>query len=34
MVAARWMPLKTSGIQTLLQRKIRIVRDYGMFDRR
>jgi len=32
--AARWTPRKTADIRTLRHRKIRIVRDYGMFDRR
>jgi hypothetical protein len=32
--ADQWTPLRTAGIQTLRHRKIRIVRDYGMFDRR
>jgi heme-degrading monooxygenase HmoA len=32
--ANRWMPVKTKDIRTLRHRKIRIVRDYGMFDRR
>ena len=30
----QWTPVKASGIETLRHRKIRIVRDYGMFDRR
>jgi len=29
-----WTPLASKDIQTLRHRKIRIVRDYGMFDRR
>jgi heme-degrading monooxygenase HmoA len=32
--ADQWMPAKANGIETLRHRKIRIVRDYGMFDRR
>jgi heme-degrading monooxygenase HmoA len=32
--ANRWMPLRTKDVQTLRHRKVRIVRDYGMFDRR
>jgi heme-degrading monooxygenase HmoA len=32
--ASRWMPVRTNDIQTLRHRKVRIVRDYGMFDRR
>jgi len=33
-VAAVWTPVKVAGVQTLRHRKIRIIRDYGMFDRR
>lgn len=29
-----WMPAEPEGTQTLRHRKVRIVRDYGMFDRR
>jgi len=32
--ANQWTPIETKEIQTLRHRKIRIVRDYGMFDRR
>jgi heme-degrading monooxygenase HmoA len=32
--AKDWTPTKTEKLQTLRHRKIRIVRDYGMFDRR
>jgi heme-degrading monooxygenase HmoA len=32
--ADQWTPLRTIEIEILLHRKIRIVRDYGMFDRR
>jgi heme-degrading monooxygenase HmoA len=32
--ADQWTPLRTIEIETLRHRKIRIVRDYGMFDRR
>jgi heme-degrading monooxygenase HmoA len=32
--AGPWMPKKTDGIATLRHRRIRIVRDYGRFDRR
>ena len=32
--ANQWTPVKTTGIQSLRHRRIRIVRDYGMFDRR
>jgi len=32
--AKDWTPTKTGKLQTLRHRKIRIVRDYGMFDRR
>jgi heme-degrading monooxygenase HmoA len=32
--ADSWMPKKVDGIQTLRHRKVRIVRDYGRFDRR
>jgi hypothetical protein len=28
------MPAEPDGTQTLRHRKVRIVRDYGMFDRR
>jgi len=29
-----WTPIKVAGIQNLRHRKTRIIRDYGMFDRR
>jgi len=29
-----WTPCKPTSIQTLRHRKVRIIRDYGMFDRR
>lgn len=32
--AESWMPQKLDGIATLRHRKIRVVRDYGRFDRR
>jgi len=32
--ASGWMPVNTARFQTLRHRTIRIVRDYGMFDRR
>ena len=32
--ASSWTPIKTERFQTLRHRAIRIVRDYGMFDRR
>ena len=32
--ARQWTPVKAGGIQSLRHRQIRIVRDYGMFDRR
>ncbi len=32
--AQRWTPVKPDAIETLRHRQIRIVRDYGMFDRR
>ena len=32
--ANRWSPTSANEFQTLRHRKIRIVRDYGMFDRR
>ena len=32
--ANKWTPAKAKDVQTLRHRKIRIVRDYGMFDRR
>ena len=32
--AKDWTPTKTEKLQTLRHRNIRIVRDYGMFDRR
>jgi len=30
----QWTPVKADGLKTLRHRTIRIVRDYGMFDRR
>jgi heme-degrading monooxygenase HmoA len=32
--ADHWMPRKIDGIETLRHRKVRVVRDYGRFDRR
>jgi len=32
--ASAWSPRKIDGIETLRHRKIRVVRDYGRFDRR
>jgi heme-degrading monooxygenase HmoA len=32
--AVAWSPVKIQGVQSLRHRTIRIVRDYGMFDRR
>ena len=32
--AEAWMPKKIDGIETLRHRKVRVVRDYGRFDRR
>jgi heme-degrading monooxygenase HmoA len=32
--SSHWTPVKAAGIQILRHRRIRIVRDYGMFDRR
>ena len=32
--ANAWVPKKIDGIQTLRHRKVRVVRDYGRFDRR
>jgi hypothetical protein len=32
--AERWKPRKVDGIATLRHRKVRVVRDYGRFDRR
>jgi hypothetical protein len=32
--AGGWSPGKTDGVTMLRQRRIRIVRDYGRFDRR
>ena len=32
--AESWMPKKIDGIQGLRHRKVRVVRDYGRFDRR
>jgi len=29
-----WMPKKVDGIETLRHRRVRVVRDYGRFDRR
>jgi heme-degrading monooxygenase HmoA len=33
-VASRWMPDKIEGIETLRHRSVRVIRDYGRFDRR
>jgi hypothetical protein len=30
----QWTPVKPPGIEMLRHRNVRIVRDYGMFDRR
>jgi heme-degrading monooxygenase HmoA len=32
--ANAWLPKKIEGIQTLRHRRVRVVRDYGRFDRR
>jgi hypothetical protein len=32
--AEMWKPKKIDGIETLRHRKVRVVRDYGRFDRR
>jgi heme-degrading monooxygenase HmoA len=32
--AASWQPKRVDGIETLRHRRVRIVRDYGRFDRR
>ena len=32
--ASRWMPRKIDGIETLRHRAVRVIRDYGRFDRR
>jgi hypothetical protein len=32
--ANEWTPVKASNVQTLRHRKVRIIRDYGIFDRR
>ena len=32
--AGRWMPNKIEGIETLRHRCVRVIRDYGRFDRR
>jgi heme-degrading monooxygenase HmoA len=32
--ASRWMPNKIDGIETLRHRSVRVIRDYGRFDRR
>ncbi len=32
--ASRWSPRKIDGVETLRHRRIRVVRDYGRFDRR
>jgi heme-degrading monooxygenase HmoA len=34
MAANGWTPIKVANVQTLRHRKIRVIRDYGMFDRR
>jgi heme-degrading monooxygenase HmoA len=33
-LAGRWMPKRIDGIETLRHRAVRIIRDYGRFDRR
>jgi len=33
-IASRWMPNKIEGIEKLRHRCVRVVRDYGRFDRR
>jgi heme-degrading monooxygenase HmoA len=33
-IASRWMPNKIEGIEKLRHRSVRIIRDYGRFDRR
>jgi hypothetical protein len=32
--ASLWTPRKSDGIETLRHRSVRVVRDYGRFDRR
>jgi heme-degrading monooxygenase HmoA len=32
--ASRWMPTRIEGIETLRHRAVRVIRDYGRFDRR
>jgi heme-degrading monooxygenase HmoA len=32
--SGRWLPVKPEGVRMLRHRGVRIVRDYGMFDRR
>src|SRR5262249_14865315 len=32
--ASRWSPKKIDGVESLRHRRIRVVRDYGRFDRR
>jgi heme-degrading monooxygenase HmoA len=32
--AARWSPVKAEGIEKLRNRRVRVIRDYGRFDRR
>jgi hypothetical protein len=34
MAADGWTPVKIPNVQKLRHRKIRVIRDYGMFDRR
>jgi heme-degrading monooxygenase HmoA len=34
MAADGWTPVKITNVQKLRHRKIRVIRDYGMFDRR
>src|SRR5262249_7619013 len=33
-IASRWMPKKIEGIEKLRHRCVRVIRDYGQFDRR
>ena len=33
-IASRWMPRKIEGIEKLRHRSVRVIRDYGRFDRR
>ena len=32
--AERWRPRASNAIQSLRNRQVRVIRDYGMFDRR